>query len=60
MCRRALRWLHRAFDEDSEIKEASWDRVGPRQDGDWVAQAEIAAMTDDQRLDDIDDSRRHD
>jgi hypothetical protein len=28
--RRAIRWLHRAFEEDSEFKEASWDRVAPR------------------------------
>jgi hypothetical protein len=36
MLRRAIRWLNRAFDEDSELKEMSWDRVRPREDTSWV------------------------
>jgi hypothetical protein len=37
MLRRAFHWLNRAFDEDSELKEMSWDRVRPREDTSWVA-----------------------
>jgi hypothetical protein len=58
MLRRVIRALRRAYHEDSEIKEASWDRVGPRQDGDCVAQAEVATMSHEQRVDDrVDEAR---